>query len=62
MIENQLKDSRIIIPVGPGKIYDVDVEDLLQVIKMHLLLLLLLLLILLLLILLTILFPVVSSS
>jgi hypothetical protein len=32
MIENQLKDSRIIIPVGPGKIYDVDVEDLLQVI------------------------------
>ena len=31
MIENQLANSRIVIPVGPGKIYDVDVQDLLQV-------------------------------
>jgi hypothetical protein len=39
MIENQLANSRIIIPVGPGKIYDVDVQDLLQVLLLLLLLL-----------------------
>jgi ABC-type multidrug transport system permease subunit len=31
MIENQLANSRIVIPVGPGKVYDVDVQDMLQV-------------------------------
>jgi hypothetical protein len=39
MIENQLANSRVVIPVGPGKIYDVDVQDLLQVVVVLLLLL-----------------------
>ena len=41
MIENQLANSRVVIPVGPDKIYDVDVQDLLQVLLLLLLLLLL---------------------
>ncbi len=44
MIENQLANSRVVIPVGPGKVYDVDVQDLLQVLLQPLLLLLQLLL------------------